>query len=940
MPFDDKRRDARIQARFMNVAGVAGVLTLFIAVSVLILNALSLARWDGISSDVVAMRPNTALCLLASGLSLWLLVSRRRSRWLRRLGYAAAAFAALLGAFTLLVLVFRSHSGVNHLLSGGGGLAAQFSPANQMGLNTAFCILAIGVALLLIDLKGAAHGWAIQLPAIAVWLISLAAIIGYLDDVRGLHAIQTYSDMSVLTSVTLFVLSTGVLFARPGFGFIRHMAEGNAGSILLRRMLPLTVIIPLAIGWFRLNGEKAGWYSLDGSAVVFTVVGMIFFIIFILLAIAPLNAMLREVRGISDKVIEEKATLAGILEGADHSIISVGIDGVITTFNRAAQRWLGYSAEEMVGKRSLMVLHDEQEVAEHARQLSLELQRTIEPGFEVMVAKARLGLAVEQQWSYIRKDGSYFPVSQTVTALRNAEGGIVGFLAIASDITQRLEVDRMKSEFISTVSHELRTPLTSIRGALALLEGGVTKSAESDDATGEEQSLIHIAYNNSERLIRLVNDILDVEKIAVGKLAFNFKPLLLDSCLEEALAANREYARQHDVELALHNSLPESWVSVDAGRFAQVMANLLSNACKFAPAGSTVEVLVDNGPLGVRVSVADRGSGIPEDFQSRIFERFAQADSSDHRRTGGTGLGLNICKAIVERMGGSIGYASRPGGGSLFYFDLPLVQATGAEIEDEAATGSPRILVCDGKHGTAKQLADILIAGGFRVDLASDAESARHKLSTKSYAALVTDILLAGADGLSFLKELRSRPETVGLPVIVISMTFGKGREEALRGGMLAPLDWLKPPIDPDALLKLLHDSLHFGGRQDVRILHVEDDADLRAVVRSTLTPEAQVVSAANIREARRLLEKETFDLVILDLMLPDGSGDQLIDIETLSLAQVPVLVFSAYEPGPALAARVDGVLAKARTTNTELVHTVQRLLYRHQEQMRRKGSN
>lgn len=936
MPFDDKRVDARIQARlFMATADVAALLTAFVALAILALQAFAPSWWYGFSPNGVAMHSNTALGLFASGFSLWLLLHKRRGQWFRRLGYVAAVFVTLLGALTLLELIFRIHLGIDRLLPGGSGSGTQFSVMSQMGLNTAFCLLALGVALLLIDARGVARGWAMQLPAVVVWLISLAAIIGYLDDVRGLHTIQTYSDMSILTSALLFVLSTGALFARPGAGFIRHMAEGNPGSTLLRRMLPLTVIIPLAIGWFRLRGEKAGWYSLDGSAVVFTVVDMMFFIIFILLAIAPLNAMLREVRRTNDKLAKEKATLAGILEGADHAIISMGLDGVIATFNRAAQRWLGYSEEEMVGKRSLMALHDEQEVLEHARELSLELQRTIEPGFEAMVAKARLGFGEEQEWSYIRKDGTRFPVSQTVTALRNAEGTIVGFLAVASDITQRLEVDRMKSEFISTVSHELRTPLTSIRGALGLLESGSVKNSSGDNAADEE--LIHIAYNNSERLIRLVNDILDVEKIAAGKLAFNFKSMSLGACLKESLIANREYARQHDVELALRNELPGSWVNVDADRLAQVMANLISNACKFSPAGSTVEVIVDHGPLGVRVSVADRGSGIPEGFHSRIFDRFAQADSSDHRRTGGTGLGLNICKAIIERMGGAIGYAPRPRGGSLFYFDLPLVKSNEAGSGDEegsAAAGVPRILVCDGDHGVAGQLADILVAGGFRADLASDADSARRKLSANSYAALVTDVLLPGADGLSFLREIRDRPETAGLPVIMISMTPGKGQEEVLQGGILAPLDWLKLPVNPDALLRLLHDSLHIGGQRDVRILHVEDDADLRAVVRSTLVPEAEVVSAANIHEARHFLEKESFDLVILDLMLPDGSGDHLVDIETLDLTGVPVLVFSAYEPGPALAARVDGVLAKARTTNTELVHTVQHLLRRHQEQV------
>ncbi len=265
-----------------------------------------------------------------------------------------------------------------------------------------------------------------------------------------------------------------------------------------------------------------------------------------------------------------------------------------------------------------------------------------------------------------RNDGTDVPVDIHLQLVRERVGGPGLFIAIARDITERKRIDRMKSEFVSTVSHELRTPLTSIRGSLGLLTGGV--AGEIPEAA---RSLLEIATSNSERLSRLINDILDIEKIEAGQMHFDMEVLDLMPLVEKSLQINQGLAERYNVHFVLTETVPDSQVYVDAGRLLQVLANFFSNAAKFSPPGDVVTIAVKVIDRRVRVSVRDHGPGIPFEFRSRIFQKFSQADASDTRQKGGTGLGLSISKAIIERLGGEIGFDTEPGEMSLFYFELP-----------------------------------------------------------------------------------------------------------------------------------------------------------------------------------------------------------------------------------------------------------------------------
>ena len=254
------------------------------------------------------------------------------------------------------------------------------------------------------------------------------------------------------------------------------------------------------------------------------------------------------------------------------------------------------------------------------------------------------------------------------TPLVNDEGDVISVIAQGRDITQQIEAERLKKEFTSTLSHELRTPLTSIIGSLQLINSGVLGDVEKD-----VNELTTIAERNGQRLLDLINDLLDIEKIESGKFTLSPEMVSLDSLVRDTLVLNKGFADRYGVRLELAQDLAPVKVEADPKRLVQVVTNLISNAAKFSPEGGAVNVTLQLEGDRARVAVHDRGPGIPEAFRSRIFSRFAQADSTATRQKGGTGLGLAICKRLIELMHGSIGFEDRPGGGSTFYFELPVL---------------------------------------------------------------------------------------------------------------------------------------------------------------------------------------------------------------------------------------------------------------------------
>ncbi|MEN9205518.1 MAG: ATP-binding protein, partial [Thermostichales cyanobacterium DRC_bins_46] len=367
---------------------------------------------------------------------------------------------------------------------------------------------------------------------------------------------------------------------------------------------------------------------------------------------------------------------------------------------------------------------------------------------------------------------------------------------------------------------------------------------------------------------------------------------------------------------------PPPLVRADPQRLTQVITNLLSNAAKFSPPGETVTLHLTYRDPYVRLEVIDRGPGIPVEFQGRIFQRFAQADSSSTRKKGGTGLGLSICKAIMERLQGEIGFESLPGQGTTFYVHLPVVSA----LTVAAPVGLPRVLVCEDDADIAHLLQLLLREGHFQVDVARSAAEAKAKLELDSpqtpcpYVAMTLDLSLPDQNGLDLLHELHHHPKTTHLPIVVVSAS---GRDPlSLQGGSIPLIDWLTKPIDQERLLQAIRQATRSPARP--RILHIEDDPDIVKVVGLIVQDLAEVIPAPSMQAALQALQAQSFDSILLDWSLPDGSG---LDLLTHLQQAVPVVVFSASDVAQEVGENVAAALIKSQTSNQKLIETIRRLI-------------
>ena len=343
--------------------------------------------------------------------------------------------------------------------------------------------------------------------------------------------------------------------------------------------------------------------------------------------------------------------LALFAERAPIAVLELQPDGTVSEVNHAAEMLFGYAAAELVGSSVKKLVR-------------AEFHGEFDQTWRELLAKreSMAGLKIRNP----RRDGIDLICEWTVTPLVNFRHEVIAVIAQGRDVTAQLEAERMKQEFTSTLSHELRTPLTSIIGSLQLINSGVM-----GDVDKEVAELTTVAERNGQRLLDLINDLLDIEKIESGKLTLAPELIALDDLVREAMVLNKAFGERFSVRFEARGELPGRLVLADRKRLQQVMTNLLSNAAKFSPEGGVVEISTEDSGASVRVAVHDRGPGIPEAFRGRIFGRFTQADSTATRQKGGSGLGLAICKRLIELMQGRIGFENRAGGGATFWFELP-----------------------------------------------------------------------------------------------------------------------------------------------------------------------------------------------------------------------------------------------------------------------------
>jgi PAS domain S-box-containing protein len=343
--------------------------------------------------------------------------------------------------------------------------------------------------------------------------------------------------------------------------------------------------------------------------------------------------------------------LRSVIEMCPSGVVAVGAGGTILMVNAEIERLFGYTRSELLG-RPIEILLPESLRAKHTQQRA---------GFVSRPVARYLGSG--RDFNGRRKDGSEFPIEVGLNPTRVGDGLMV--IAAIVDISERKRLEKMQDEFVATVSHELRTPLTAIAASLGLLRVGTAGSLPQPAA-----HLLEIAETNCQRLVRMVNDILDLKKYDSGQMTFHFQRYEARELLERAVEANQGLAANCGVGIRLDAAPAPAVLYVDPDRFIQVITNLLSNALKFSPPGQEVVVALEKRGDSFRVAVRDHGAGIPAEFRPRVFQSFAQAEGAGGKK-GGTGLGLSIAQRIVAGLHGQIGFADAEGGGTVFYVDLP-----------------------------------------------------------------------------------------------------------------------------------------------------------------------------------------------------------------------------------------------------------------------------
>lgn len=549
------------------------------------------------------------------------------------------------------------------------------------------------------------------------------------------------------------------------------------------------------------------------------------------------------------------------------SIVTNALDGIITlddqarieSYNDAARAIFGYESREIIGRPLEVLIPD---------------LASDETTSTVAHLRARaVGRVTE--WEGRRNDGSVFPLEISLYEFEIPDGAYIAMSA--RDVSERREVDRMKSEFVSTVSHELRTPLTSIRGSMSLLAAGVLGELPPDAS-----DVVNVAARNTERLVTLINDILDLDRLAQGKMELVVSAVSVSTIFRRSVDAVRAFAEQSGIAIRFDESMLR--VSGDGDRLVQVVVNLLSNAVKFSPEGGAVQLAAFEKDGMVEIQVVDHGRGVPQAFHESIFEPFHQVEGTDAREKGGTGLGLAICRAIVEQHRGTVGVTSEEGVGSTFWFRVP------GAIEDRtgfAIIESSSVLVLSPDAAARARICEMLTTSTLHSVSAASVEEACEALERYSIAILVLDASAPNLSAFTLLNQIRSDERLNAIPVVCID--DGVGPRLADERTVFAAA-----PVDADRLLNAIQRASATQATGDV--LLVDDDEAMLDVMQRQLQREGIASrTAVSGREAVQLARSETPGVLVLDIGLPEGDGYDVVEAlrREPRLNRIPLLVYT-----------------------------------------------
>lgn len=570
---------------------------------------------------------------------------------------------------------------------------------------------------------------------------------------------------------------------------------------------------------------------------------------------------------------ESEARFRTIADSAPVLLWMAGTDKLCNFFNRSWLRFTGRTLAQELGNGWTAGVHPE------------DLQYCLDTYTKAF--DAREGFQMEYRLR--RADGEYRWILDTGRPRYLPDGSFAGYIGSCFDISDRRELEQLKDEFVSVVSHELRTPLTSIQGALDLLAGGALE-ARPDYA----RHMLKIAAKNADRLVRLINDILDIERIESGKVTMVKQVCDVAHLMTAAVDTVDSIAKQAQVKLAVTSLSARVWADPD--RIIQVLTNLLSNAIKFSEANATVwlTAAIDSAsePTQIIVRVRDRGRGIPENKLETIFGRFQQVDASDSRKKGGTGLGLAICRSIVQHHDGRIWVESTLGEGSSFFFTLPLLPEE-PEIELEANSNGPLILVCDDESSIRTIIRVTLEQQNYRVVTVASGREAVARAAQIEPDAILLNLMMPGMNGWETLAILKEGEATKNIPVLILS-----GLSPDSRKTYPEISDWLIKPPEQKLLCRALERALAQHER-DLHVLIVEDDPDLAQVLMAMFERYGiQTHHAPTGTDAISLSQTIMPHLLVLDLVLPECDGFAVVDWlrQHNRLCHTPLIVYTAQD--------------------------------------------
>lgn len=650
----------RLLRRNVHAASVAVIL---IGLAVMVGWFFDVPLLKSVLPQYVTMKFNTALCFVMAGMALCCLLCENKV-W-RYLGTFLALLVFAVGATSFSEYVWGWDTGIDNLIfREEPGAVATVVPGRMAGITSVAFVL-IGLSLLPVNTRTGWHLLASQLSALAVVFLSLLALIGYWYGQEIFYSFGEYSSIALHTALAFLILGLGILGTRPHCYIMKHITSDAIGGVMARRLIPFAILVPILVGWIHLqwhNGSSGNW-RIGESVEVLSII--LIFVVLIIWYARSLNRMdvTRQRREAEKREGDKRMQVVG--KALSDAVMDWNLMTNEVWLSESFYTFFGYSPQKTVPSIEFWKegLHPDDRV------------RVWDKMNELVGGDQD---SCSSEYRFRRKNGAYAHILGRGYLIRDETGRAMHMVCAMIDMTKKKKAEELQREreqmesryqFISTVSHELRSPLTVIQNGIEMVTDGV------DGPVTEEQKVhLGMSLHHIERLNRMVNDVLDFQKMETGRMPFHLAPQDVNFIAAEAVRGFRDEAQKKGISLGLHLEPVLPRIVCDPDALEQVMTNLISNAIKYSDHGHVTVKTQRYGDHQIRVAVSDEGIGIKKEDQDKLFNSFFRIETPGVPRREGTGLGLAICKKIIDACHGKIGVSSELGHGSTFYFTLPIIQ--------------------------------------------------------------------------------------------------------------------------------------------------------------------------------------------------------------------------------------------------------------------------